>query len=30
VVDEFLIEIDLEARRIVVDPPADLPADKAR
>jgi 16S rRNA processing protein RimM len=30
VVDEFLIDIDLEARRIVVDPPADLPEDKAR
>ena len=29
-VDEFLVEVDLEARRIVVDPPADLPEDKAR
>ena len=30
VVDELLIDIDLEARRIVVDPPADFPEDKAR
>ena len=30
VVDEFLVDVDLEARRIVVDPPADLPEDKAR
>ena len=30
VVDEFLVEVDLEARRIVVAPPIDLPEDKAR
>ena len=30
VVDEFLLDIDVEGRRIVVDPPADLPEDKAR
>lgn len=30
VVDEFLVEVDLEARRIVVDPPADLPEDPRR
>lgn len=30
VVDAFLVDIDLEARRIVVDPPADFPEDKAR
>jgi 16S rRNA processing protein RimM len=30
VVDQFLVKVDLEARRIVVDPPADLPEDKAR
>jgi 16S rRNA processing protein RimM len=30
VVDEFLIDIDLEGRRIVVDPPGDLPEDKVR
>ena len=30
VVDEFLLDIDVEARRIVVDPPADFPEDKAR
>jgi 16S rRNA processing protein RimM len=30
VVDEFVIDIDVEARRIVVDPPEDLPEDKAR
>jgi 16S rRNA processing protein RimM len=30
VVDEFLVDIDVEARRIVVDPPEDLPEDKAR
>jgi 16S rRNA processing protein RimM len=30
VVDAFVIEIDVEGRRIVVDPPAELPEDKAR
>lgn len=30
VVDEFLVEIDVEARRIVVDPPVDLPEDPRR
>jgi 16S rRNA processing protein RimM len=30
VVDAFVIEIDVDGRRIVVDPPADLPEDKAR
>ena len=30
VVDEFVIDVDVEARRIVVDPPQDLPEDKAR
>jgi 16S rRNA processing protein RimM len=30
VVDEFVVDIDVEARRIVVDPPADLPEEKAR
>jgi 16S rRNA processing protein RimM len=30
VVDEFVIDIDVEGRRIVVDPPPELPEDKAR
>src|SRR5262245_35786849 len=30
VVDQFVIDVDVEARRIVVDPPEDLPEDKAR
>ena len=30
VVDELVVEIDVERRRIVVDPPADFPEDKAR
>ena len=30
VVDEFVVDIDVEGRRIVVDPPGDLPEDKAR
>ncbi len=29
-VDAFLVDIDVEAGRIVVDPPADLPEDKVR
>lgn len=30
VVDAFVLEIDVEGRRIVVDPPADLPEEKVR
>jgi len=30
IVDEFLVEVDLEAGRIVVDPPAGLPEEPAR
>jgi len=30
VVDAFVLEIDVEGRRIVVDPPADLPEEKLR